>query len=72
MLAEAQEFVAEWQEMRPVFQHRLFSQCLRAPLQVLYYLRCTQVAFACITSQVIACQRTLVASAFPTSQIVAW
>ena len=37
MLADAHEFVAEWQEMRPVFQHRLFGQCLRAPLQVLQY-----------------------------------
>ena len=34
MLAEARDFVAEWQEMRPVFQHRLFGQCLRPPLQV--------------------------------------
>ena len=34
MLTEARDFVAEWQEMRPVFQHRLFGQCLRPPLQV--------------------------------------
>lgn len=34
MLADAREFVADWLEMRPVFQHRLFGQCLRAPLQV--------------------------------------
>lgn len=34
MLADAREFVAEWLEMRPVYQHRLFGQFLRAPLQV--------------------------------------
>ena len=34
MLADACEFVADWLEMRPVFQHRLFGQCFRAPLQV--------------------------------------
>ena len=34
MLSDAREFVAEWLEMRPVFQHRLFGQCLRPPLQV--------------------------------------
>lgn len=34
MLSDAKEFVAEWLEMRPVFQHRLFGQCMRAPLQV--------------------------------------
>lgn len=34
MLADARDFVAEWLEMRPVYQHRLFGQCLRAPLQV--------------------------------------
>ena len=34
MLSEARDFVAEWLEMRPVFQHRLFGQCLRPPLQV--------------------------------------
>ncbi|KAL0027354.1 hypothetical protein WJX79_003195 [Trebouxia sp. C0005] len=33
MLSDAREFVAEWLEMRPVFQHRLFGQCLRPPLQ---------------------------------------
>lgn len=33
MLADAREFAAEWLEMRPVFQNRLFGQCLRAPLQ---------------------------------------
>ena len=35
MLADAREFVADWLEMRPVFQHRLFGHCLRPPLQVL-------------------------------------
>ncbi len=34
MLSDAREFVAEWLEMRPVFQHRLLGQCLRPPLQV--------------------------------------
>ena len=37
MLTEARDFVAEWQEMRPVFQHRLFGQCLRPPLQVEHF-----------------------------------
>ena len=37
MLTEARDFVAEWQEMRPVFQHRLFGQCLRPPLQVKHF-----------------------------------
>lgn len=37
MLTDAKEFVAEWLEMRPVFQHRLFGQCMRAPLQVHLY-----------------------------------
>ena len=39
MLSDAQEFVAEWLEMRPVFQHRLFGQCLRPPLQVQIHLQ---------------------------------
>ena len=34
MLADAKEFAAEWLEMRPVFQNRLFGHCMRAPLQV--------------------------------------
>ncbi len=39
MLSDAREFVAEWLEMRPVFQHRLFGQCLRPPLQVQIHLQ---------------------------------
>ena len=45
MLADAREFVAEWLEMRPVYQHRLFGQCLRAPLQVYTLSLLTCLAF---------------------------
>lgn len=38
MLAEARDFVADWLELRPVFQHRLHGQCLRPPLQVMCLL----------------------------------
>ena len=48
MLSDAREFVAEWLEMRPVFQHRLFGQCLRPSLQVQIHLqghnRCKMLA----------------------------
>ena len=49
MLSDAREFVADWLEMRPVFQHRLFGQCLRPPLQVQIHLQghnmCKVLAF---------------------------
>ena len=34
MLAEARDFVTEWQEQRTIFHSHLFGMCLRPPLQV--------------------------------------
>ena len=51
MLSDAREFVADWLEMRPVLQHRLFGQCLRPPLQVQRPARSQYVQSSGIYSQ---------------------
>ena len=52
MLSDAHEFVAEWLEMRPVFQHRLFGQCLRPPLQVEIHARSQDEQSLCTNGRI--------------------
>ena len=45
-LQEAQDFAAEWAELRPLHQNKLCRRCLRAPLQV--SLDACQEATSCV------------------------